>query len=120
MSPLLFNLYVNNLSVQLHKWPVGCRCGDMVVNHLMYADDIVLLAPSGKGVQTIIYTTYAYGNAYDNIFYITKSQVMFYDTLKIGETANIMLGDTVLNVVQTYRYLGHIIICQMKLIWKTR
>ena len=41
MSPLLFNLYVNNLSVQLHKLPVGCRCGDMVVNHLMYADDIV-------------------------------------------------------------------------------
>ena len=34
---------------------------------------------------------------------------MFYDTLKIGEAANIMLGDTVLNVVQTYRYLGHII-----------
>ena len=27
---------------------------------------------------------------------LTKSQVMFYDTLKIGEAANIMLGDTVL------------------------
>ena len=109
MSPLLFNLYVNDLSVQLQKLPVGCCCGDMVVNHLMYADDIVLLAPSGKGMQTIIDTTYAYGNAYDIIFNLTKSQVMFYDTLKIGEAANIMLGDTVLNVVQTYRYLGHII-----------
>ena len=64
---------------------------------------------SGKGMQTIIDTTYAYGNAYDIIFNLTKSQVMFYDTLKIGEAANIMLGDTVLNVVQTYRYLGHII-----------
>ena len=109
MSPLLFNLYVNDLSVQLQKLPVGWCCGDMVVNHLMYADDIVLLAPSGKGMQTIIDTTYAYGNAYDIIFNLTKSQVMFYDTLKIGEAANIMLGDTVLNVVQTYRYLGHII-----------
>ena len=73
----------------------------------MCADDIVLLALSGKGMQTIIDTTYAYGNAYDIIFNITKSQVMFYDTLKIGEAANIMLGDTVLNVVQTYRCLGH-------------
>ena len=26
----------------------------MVVNHLMYADDIVLREPSGKGMQTII------------------------------------------------------------------
>ena len=34
---------------------------------------------------------------------------MFYDTLKIGQAANIMLGDTVLSVTQTYRYLGHII-----------
>ena len=94
MSPLLFNFYVNDLSVQLHKLPVGCCCGDMVVNHLMYADYIVLLAPSGKGMQTIIDTTYAYGNVvYDIIFNITKSQVMFDDTLKIGEAANIMLGD---------------------------
>ena len=48
-------------------------------------------------------------NVYYNEINITKSQVMFNDTLKIGEAANIMLGDTVLNVVQTYRYLGHII-----------
>ena len=34
---------------------------------------------------------------------------MFYATLKIGQVANIMLGDTVLSVTQTYRYLGHII-----------
>ena len=35
MSPLLFYSYVNDLSVHLQKLPVGCRCGDMVVNHLM-------------------------------------------------------------------------------------
>ena len=43
------------------------------------------------------------------MFNITKLQVMCYDTLKIGQATNIMLGDTLLNVVQTYRYLGHII-----------
>ena len=107
MSPLLFNFYVNDLSVQLQKLPVGCCCGDMVVNHLMYEDDIVLIAPSGKGMQTIIDATYAYGNAYDIVFNITKSQIMFYDTLKIGQAANIMLGDTVISVTQTYRYQGH-------------
>ena len=97
--------YVNDLSVQLQKLPVGCCCGDMVVNHHIYADDVVLLAPSGKGMQTIIDATYTYGNAYDIVFNITKSQVMFYDTLKIDQAANIMLGDTVLSVAQTYTYL---------------
>ena len=43
------------------------------------------------------------------MFNITNSQVMFYDTLQIDQAANIMLGDTVLSVVQTYRYLGHTI-----------
>ena len=81
MSPLLFNLYVNDLSVQLQKLPVGCCCGDMVVNHLMYADDIVLLAPSGKGMQTIIDTTYAYGNGYD-IIYIIKERLETYRTME--------------------------------------
>ena len=50
LSPLLFNVYIDYLSVSLSKQPVGCCCGKTVVNHLMYADDIVLLAPSAKGL----------------------------------------------------------------------
>ena len=41
LSPLLFDTYMNDLSVQLSKLPVGCCSGDMVINQLMYADDIV-------------------------------------------------------------------------------
>ena len=62
---LHYGLLCEQISVQLQKLPVGCCCGDMVVNHLMYADDIDLLAPSGKGMQTSMDATYAYGNAYD-------------------------------------------------------
>ena len=36
MSPLLFNLYINDLSLRVRSLPVGCYCGDMVVNHLRY------------------------------------------------------------------------------------
>ena len=46
LSPLLFNLYVNDLSVILNNLPVGCSVGNRVINHLLYADDIVLFAPS--------------------------------------------------------------------------
>ena len=60
LSPLLFNVYINELSESLSKLPVGCCCGNTVVNHLMYADDIVLFAPSAKGLQRIINVCYAY------------------------------------------------------------
>ena len=41
----------NELSESLSKLPVGCCCGNTVVNHLMY---IVLFAASAKGLQKTI------------------------------------------------------------------
>ena len=77
----------------------------------MYADDIVLFAPSAKGLQNTINVCYAYGRyGCDNdiIFNSSKSQVMFFDTMKYGHM-KIMLGQKTLNVTKSYTYLGHII-----------
>ena len=41
LSPFLFNVYMDDLSVNLKKCPTGCIAGGTVVNHLMYAGDIV-------------------------------------------------------------------------------
>ena len=62
LSPLLFNVYIDYLSLSLSKLylAVGCCCGKTVVNHL-YADDIVLLAPSAKGLQRLLGASYPYG-----------------------------------------------------------
>ena len=50
-----------------------------------------------------------YGNDFDIVFNVTKSQVMFYDTLKMGEPIDMFLGDTVMTTTRSYKYLGHII-----------
>ena len=120
LSPLLFKgrrgstteflyIYINELSESLSKLPVGCCCGNTVVNHLMHADDIGLFAPSAKGLQNTINVCYAYGCDNDIIFNSSKSQVMFFDTMKYGHMKNIMLGQKTLNVTKSYTYLGHII-----------
>ena len=49
LSPFLFNIYMDDLSVNLKECPTGCIAGGTIVNHLMYADDIVLLSPSATG-----------------------------------------------------------------------
>ena len=55
----------------------------------------------------------AYGCNNDIIFNSSKSQVMFFDTMKYGQMnlKNSMLGQKTLNVTKSYRptYLGHII-----------
>ena len=75
----------------------------------MSITNAIILVPSGKGMQSIINATYDYGHVHDIVFNTFKSSVMFYDTLRIGEAANIMLGETILTVSQSYRYLGHIV-----------
>ena len=54
LSPMLFNVYINDLSRSLSKLPIGCCSSEHVINNLMYADDIVLLSPSPKVMQILL------------------------------------------------------------------
>ena len=106
LSPLLFNVYINDLSRSLSKLPIGCCSGENVINHLMYGDDIVLLSPSAKGMQRLLDNAYAYGCDYDILFNSKKSQLMIFDTMKLGYDRHIILGEAPLTVTNSYKYLG--------------
>ena len=54
LSPILFNIYVDDLSAKLINLKIGCQINDVYVNHLMYADDTVLIAPSYAALQKLI------------------------------------------------------------------
>ena len=56
-----------------------CVCVCMV-NHILYADDIVLFAPSAKGLQK----SHTYGCNHDIEFNPSKSSVMYIDSRKAG------------------------------------
>ena len=60
LSPLLFNFYMNDLSVVLNKVPAGCCSAGLIINYLMYADDLVF-APSAKGLQKLLDVCTDYG-----------------------------------------------------------
>ena len=44
LSPALFNLYMDELSQQLNECQTGCLIGNILINHLMYADDLAILS----------------------------------------------------------------------------
>ena len=95
--------------MSLSKLPVGCCYGNTVVNHIMYADDVVLFAPSAKGLRRTIDVSYTYGCDNDIIFNGAKSQLVFFDTLKYGHMKDILLGQNALSVTKSYTYIGQII-----------
>ena len=55
LSPLLFNIYMDDLSVNLKECPTGCIAAGTIVKHLMYADDIVLQSPSATGLSLLLH-----------------------------------------------------------------
>jgi len=54
LSPWFFARYVRDMLAQVASSKIGCNVGGMYVNILAYADDIVLLAPSWRGLQQLL------------------------------------------------------------------
>ena len=68
MSPLLHNVYTDNLNRKLSQMNVGCSMNGMRVNCLSYADDMVLISPSASGLQNLTDTCCKYATEH-NILY---------------------------------------------------
>jgi len=54
LSPYLFSRYTHDLLVAIDRTAIGCFIGNHCFNVLVYADDIVLLAPSWRGIQRLL------------------------------------------------------------------
>ena len=45
---------LDDLSSLLNCCNTGCVSGDTIINHLMYADDLVLISPSATGMKELL------------------------------------------------------------------
>ena len=55
MSPVLFNIYMDELSCNLNQSYIGCSMNGMIINHLMYADDACIVVPSPSALHELRY-----------------------------------------------------------------
>ena len=54
LSPVLFNIYMDKLSMTLNNTAIGGQLGDQLLNHLCYADDMCLISISSAGMQELL------------------------------------------------------------------
>ena len=54
MSPLLFNININDLEDFLKKYNHGISFGNKNISNLLFADDVVLIANSAEDLQHLI------------------------------------------------------------------
>ena len=80
----------------------------------MYAGDLVVFAPSAKGIQNLLDVCTTFGEKNDIIYNSTKSQIMLFDTRNIGFNIEICLNNVPMKYTECYKYLGHIIDNKLK------
>jgi len=72
LSPVLFNLYVDDLFTELQLNGDSCYVGMCFIGCSMYADDLLLLSPSIIGLQRMLDTCSLYGTTHNIMFNISK------------------------------------------------
>jgi exonuclease III len=108
LSPVLFNIYVDDLSFMLRDSRIGCSVSESICNHLFYADDLVLLSPSEKGLQHLLNLCYNYSISHDITFNPKKTVCMLFKprTSTFKKHCKVSLGGNVLSVTPSCKYLG--------------
>ena len=108
LSPILFNLYVDDLIIELKHKGDGCYVLNCFVGCIMYADDLILLSPSVTGLQNMLNTCSVYGAHNDIVFNSVKTV-----SVAIGPRPRIISNTRPVNIdkrpiqwVEQFKYLG--------------
>ena len=78
LSPHLFNICMDDLTIALNKCNTGCVICSTTINHLMYADDLVILSPSVSRLSELMQVCGLYGLNHDIKYNSKKSAVLIF------------------------------------------
>ena len=83
LSPFLFNVYIDDLSIGLNRLKVGCNFNGVSVKHIAYAGDTVLLSPAPSVLQKLIKFCSQYAVANDIFYNLRRLNVCVSDLLSL-------------------------------------
>ena len=108
LSPRFFNACIDDLSIALSNSKYGCTFGGCSVNHLSYADDMVILSPSATALQKRLYICSVYSEKHDIVYNVKKSVYMVINSgkYKLTNLPRGYLAGVLLEYVERYKYLG--------------
>ncbi|KAK3515760.1 hypothetical protein QTP70_030463 [Hemibagrus guttatus] len=103
LSPVLFIVFMDRIS-RRSQGLEGVRFGDHRISSLIFADDVVLLAPSSQDLQCALGRFAAECEAAGMRVSTSKSEAMVLDWKKVACT--LQVGGEVLPQVEEFKYLG--------------
>ena len=73
LSPVLFNIYMDKLSMTLNITAIGGQIDCQLLNHLCYADDMCLISISLAGMQELLNVCHSYSIEHSLLYNANKS-----------------------------------------------
>ena len=108
ISPALLSVYLDVLLTKLQNHEAGCRIGTKFCGAVAYADDLTLMCPSVKGLQSMINLCENFGKEYSIKLNETKTEC-----IRLGKnfnvTGNVCIGGKNLDWKKKVKHLGNIV-----------
>jgi hypothetical protein len=107
LSPVLFNLFINDLVNEIKNIGVGIDIGNSKVSIMLYADDVVLLAESAEDLQCLLDALQQWCDKWKLQINETKSNVVHFRPASVARTQYAFhVKDSAIEIVDRYKYLG--------------
>ena len=109
LSPTLFNCFINELIVSLESLGLGVQVGQKLIDGLLYADDVVLMAESPEALQAMITKVEEFSRKWRMELNLKKSEVMIVRPaikMPFSPPPPFSYRGSQVKVVSSYKYLG--------------
>ena len=106
LSPTLFNIFINDLLIELTSSNVGIRIEDELFNSFAYADDVNLASLTVVDLQRLIDICYSYSRKWRFSFGIKKTMCMISGHLPFTESPIWNLGGHNITITDNMEILG--------------
>ena len=105
LSPVLFTLYIDCLIERILSMKVGCHIGNRNLSILVYADDIILLSPTFKSMNLLLYICESFSNKYGLKFNVKKSEAILFG--QFDNVPDLKLNNQRIVIKNKVKYLGN-------------
>ena len=106
-------MYIEDLIKDIEELNEGADIYDMIIDIILYADDILLLSNTKEGLQKMLDVTQKYGEKWEIKFNPDKTTFMVFGEKKKDKKkqpnnsdANLIFDGTIIKRVKTMKYLG--------------
>ena len=109
LSPFLFNIFIDDLLIELENLHIGCYVGLMYFGSIAYADDVLLLAPSLCALRVMLNCCTVFADYNNVLFNAAKSHCIHFNQKCLPVTQfTVSLQNVPLMWTDTIKHLGHV------------